>query len=25
LKRPDLADRFREYLAALDLQTVKRT
>jgi len=24
LKRPDLADRFREYLAALDLQTVKR-
>jgi UTP--glucose-1-phosphate uridylyltransferase len=24
LKRPDLADRFGEYLAALDLQTVKR-
>jgi UTP--glucose-1-phosphate uridylyltransferase len=25
LKRPDLADRFREYLAALDIQTVKRS
>src|SRR5262245_60686323 len=25
LKRPDLADRFGEYLAALDLQTVKRS
>jgi UTP--glucose-1-phosphate uridylyltransferase len=25
LKRPDLADRFGEYLAALDLQAVKRT
>jgi UTP--glucose-1-phosphate uridylyltransferase len=24
LKRPDLADRFGEYLAALDLQTIKR-
>jgi UTP--glucose-1-phosphate uridylyltransferase len=25
LKRPDLADRFGEYLASLDLQTVKRS
>jgi UTP--glucose-1-phosphate uridylyltransferase len=25
LKRPDLADRFSEYLATLDLQTVKRS